>query len=125
MKTPLRVLLDENLPIKLKYRIITDDFHVSTVRDENWLGKKNGELLRLMQNAEFTVLISNDKHLTYQQNVPKFSLIVLYLKAASNRYDDLLPIVPNIQKALSKIKSEIDDGQIPQFLELRNIDSLI
>jgi hypothetical protein len=62
----LRVLLDENLPTKLKYRLISDELWVSTVRDQNWLGKKNGELLKLMQDADFHILISSDKSLVYQ-----------------------------------------------------------
>lgn len=35
----MKVLLDEQLPLKLKYRFMPE-IEVSTVRDENWLGEK-------------------------------------------------------------------------------------
>jgi len=44
----MKVLIDEQLPTKLKYRFTEPDFEVFTVRDIGWLGKKNGELLQLM-----------------------------------------------------------------------------
>ena len=121
MTRPLRVLLDENLPVKLKYRLIDDTIFVSTVRDQNWLGKKNGELLSAMQSEDFDVLISNDKYLGYQQNASKFSLIILQLNAFSNRYDDLLPLVSVIKETLLNIKSELENNQLTSFLEIRNL----
>jgi hypothetical protein len=36
-----------NLPVKLKYRFIEKGFDTCTVKDMNWLGSKNGELLQL------------------------------------------------------------------------------
>jgi len=35
----MKLLLDENLPVKLKYRFIDKGFDAYTVRDMNWLGK--------------------------------------------------------------------------------------
>jgi predicted nuclease of predicted toxin-antitoxin system len=42
----MKLLLDENLPVKLKYRFIDKGFDAYTVRDMNWLGKENGELFK-------------------------------------------------------------------------------
>jgi hypothetical protein len=39
----MKILLDENLPAKLKYDF-GSNHTIFTVRDMNWLGKKNGEL---------------------------------------------------------------------------------
>ncbi len=44
MIPPSAGLLDENIPIKIKYDF-GEDVEVRTVRVMNWLGKKNGELL--------------------------------------------------------------------------------
>ena len=47
----MKLLLDENLPKRLK-----DDFaghEIYTVRDKGWNGKKNGELLILMISENF------------------------------------------------------------------------
>lgn len=39
-----KVLLDENVPIRLKSQL--EDFKTYTVRDKQWNGLKNGELLK-------------------------------------------------------------------------------
>lgn len=118
----LRVLLDENLPTKLKYRLADEKVEVLTVRDQNWLGKKNGELLKLMQKSEFDVLLSSDKNLIYQQNTHKYSIILLRINVFSNRYEDLLKIVPQITTALSAIKDKIEINGKPTYLELIPLD---
>lgn len=118
----LQVLLDENLPTKLKYRLANEKFGVSTVRDQNWLGKKNGELLKLMQEGNFDVLVSSDKNLIYQQNTHKYSIIILRLNVYSNRYEDLLEIVPQITTALSAIKNKIETNGKSTYLELIPLD---
>ncbi|MGN6532725.1 MAG: DUF5615 family PIN-like protein [Ginsengibacter sp.] len=41
----MKLLLDENLPVKLKYRFTEKGINAFTVRDMRWLGKKNGDLL--------------------------------------------------------------------------------
>lgn len=54
------MLLDENLPIKLK-NYFSDIHIVTTVRDEKWSGIKNGTLLDLMQQHNFDALITKAK----------------------------------------------------------------
>lgn len=44
-------------------------FDVSTVPDEGWASRRNGDLLRLMLGAGFTVFVTMDRNLGYQQNV--------------------------------------------------------
>jgi predicted nuclease of predicted toxin-antitoxin system len=43
----MKLLLDENLPKRLKVDLM--EFEVSTVSDNGWAGKKNGELMKLME----------------------------------------------------------------------------
>lgn len=43
----MKILLDESLPRKLR-NSFGQEHEVRTVKDMSWLGKKNGELLRLM-----------------------------------------------------------------------------
>ena len=38
----MKLLLDENLQVKLKYRFEENGFETFTVKDMNWLGKQNG-----------------------------------------------------------------------------------
>lgn len=93
----MRVLLDENLPKRLKYRLLEQNHAASTAREMGWNGKKNGELLGLLTFSGFDVLITSDKNLIHQQNLDKFNVTVLLLNIKANRYayiqlllDDLL-----------------------------------
>jgi predicted nuclease of predicted toxin-antitoxin system len=83
----MKLLLDENLPKRLKTDLALHE--VYTVRDMGWNGTKNGELLKLMISEKFDVLITFDKNLQYQQNFSKYSLPVLVLNAKNNTYLDL------------------------------------
>ena len=42
-------------------------------------GKKNGELLRLMVNHKFDVLLTTDRNIKYQQNVKYLPVTILHL----------------------------------------------
>ena len=42
----MKLLLDENLPKKLKQDF--SEFEINTVAEMGWAGKTNGELLKLM-----------------------------------------------------------------------------
>jgi predicted nuclease of predicted toxin-antitoxin system len=96
----MKLLLDENLPKRLKQDF--PEFEISTVRDEGWNGLTNGELISRMLETGFEVLITFDKNLQYQQNFSKYPVQVIVLKAFSNRYKYLSPLVGKIKEALSK-----------------------
>jgi len=68
-----------------------------------WATIKNGELLVLAEK-EFDVFITVDRNLEFQQNLAKFDIAVLILRAPSNRLADLKPLVP---KVLSMVPSLI------------------
>lgn len=95
----MRVLLDENLPRKLKRAINAE---TTTVPERGWGGIKNGELLRRAA-AEFDVMLTMDRGIEYQQNISKLDLCLIVLSAASNDIDDLLPLVPKINIALDNV----------------------
>jgi rRNA maturation protein Rpf1 len=90
----MKLLLDENLPKKLKQHFT--EHEIFTVRDMGWNGKKNGELLNLMILNNFDALLTFDKNLQFQQNFKKYSLPVLVLNARSNSYITLNRLVPQI-----------------------------
>ncbi len=96
----MKILLDENLPKRLK-----KDFpeHVLyTVRDLGWNGKKNGELLKLLVENEFDLMLTFDKNIEYQQSLSKYTLTVFLLNAKSNSYPIIKQLVPAIKNKLSK-----------------------
>lgn len=92
----MRILLDENLPRKLKWSLDADAL---TVPERGWGGIKNGRLLRLAA-AEFDVFLTMDRGIAFQQNLTGIELCVVQLVAMSNDIDDLLPLVPAIRAAL-------------------------
>ncbi|MBC8112034.1 MAG: DUF5615 family PIN-like protein [Verrucomicrobia bacterium] len=83
----MKLLLDENLPKRLKLDFQTHE--IFTVRDKGWNGVKNGELLKLMTADGFQALLTFDKNLQYQQNFEKYTLTVFVLMAENNTYDVL------------------------------------
>lgn len=103
----MKILLDEQLPVKLKYRF-QPEFEISTVRDEHWLGTKNGALLSLAYNSGFTVFITNDQSLVYQQKLIQFEILFININQPSNRYNDILSVIFKIKEWLLKNKNEPD-----------------
>ncbi|MDH5604191.1 MAG: DUF5615 family PIN-like protein [Cyclobacteriaceae bacterium] len=100
----MKLLLDENLPKKLKFRF-DDRFEVLTVAEMGWSGLKNGELLIKMKTQNFRILISSDKNMGYQQNLEEYGISLVVLNAPDNRYTTLLEFFPNLEKVLlSEIK---------------------
>jgi hypothetical protein len=102
-----RLLLDENLPKKLKFRF-GDGFDVTTVPEMGWSSLKNGALLKAMNEAGIEYLVTADKNLSYQQNYQKWNVKLLVLNTFDNQYDAVLPFVAKI-KSLFDASSEIQD----------------
>jgi predicted nuclease of predicted toxin-antitoxin system len=96
----MRLLLDENLPKRLKQDF--PEFEIYTLKDKEWTGKSNGELLQLMIDNKFDALITFDKNLQYQQNFIKYSVTVLVLNAPDNSYEVLKMLIPKIKQVLSQ-----------------------
>lgn len=98
----MRVLLDENLPRRLK-RGFDEDVEALTVRDCGWIGLQDGDLLRLAQ-AEFDILVTSDKAIPYEQNLSLFSIAIVILEARSNRFEDLSVLLPQLNEAIKLIR---------------------
>lgn len=72
---------------------------VQTVPEAGWAGRKNGELLELAA-AAFDVFVTIDQNLQYQQSLSSSAIAVVVLECRSNRFDDLLPLVPKLLECL-------------------------
>jgi len=94
-----KVLLDENLPLKLKYRL-QDVCEIYTVNDKGWNALENGDLINAMQDDGFDYLITSDRNLQFQQNLAKYSMSFIVLNVPNNNYETILPLVPKINAAL-------------------------
>ena len=94
----MTILLDESVPRVVKIRL--PKFSISTVQEMGWTGMKNGELLAAA-SQQFTVLITADKNLRYQQNLKdhRLSIIVLPTNQVS-LVVTLLPVIQDILRAI-------------------------
>lgn len=97
----MKILLDESLPRKLR-----NDFgaahQILTVRDKGWLGKKNGDLLKLITDDKFDMFVTIDRNLPYQQNLQHLSVTIFVLCARNNRRETLQLLIPKLFERLNK-----------------------
>lgn len=98
----MRILLDECVPRPLR-RALTGH-EVRTIRELGWAGKQNGELLALMAAASLEVLLTVDQNLRHQQHLTASGVAVVVMVAPTNRWADLLPLIPRVEAALNRIQ---------------------
>lgn len=94
----MRLLLDENLPKRLKQDL--SEHEIFTVKDREWTGISNRKLLQLLIDHKFDALLTFDKNLQYQQNFSKYTIAVVVLNAADNSYMTLKLLVPKLKELL-------------------------
>jgi hypothetical protein len=97
----MRVLLDESLPRQLKQHF-SADVEVLTVQERGWSGIKNSELLRLAA-GEFDVFLTMDRGVQFQQNLQSLAIGIPIIRALSNRFEDLQPLISEVHNALDAI----------------------
>lgn len=93
----MKLLLDECIDRRLARDIAGHE--VKTVPELGWAALRNGEPLALAETA-FDIFVTMDRNLSFQQNLPRFSIAVLILRARSNRLADLRPLIPKLLLAL-------------------------
>ena len=93
----MKLLLDESLPRRLKADLKGHD--VKTVPEVGLRGKKNGELLKLIE-GKFDIFITVDQNLQYQINLRNTTIPIMVLGAQTNRYAELKKLVGKILKQL-------------------------
>lgn len=102
------MLLDENLPRKLKYRF-SQEYEVLTVPEMGWSGIKNGDLLQRMEAKDLKVLLSIDKNMSHQQNLEKYNISLVVFNSKDTRYASLVEFIPRVENILS---TELKPGLI-------------
>jgi predicted nuclease of predicted toxin-antitoxin system len=96
-----RVLFDENVPRRLRRELA--EFEVRTVQEEAWAGLKNGELLHAAQER-FSVLVTGDKRLQFQQNIAAFNIAVVVLSVSSITPATIRNVLPRIKEAIDQAR---------------------
>lgn len=93
----MRVLLDECLPRGLTHAFGAEH-QVTTVPEQGWAGKNNGELLQLASPA-FDVFVTIDRGLPYQQHLVSRPIAVV-----SNQLASLAPLMPELLEQLPRTR---------------------
>ena len=92
----MKLLLDENLPVKLK-TYFSAEHEIYTVKEQQWTGVKNGELLKLMEQNDFEGLVTIDKNLIHQQNVKSLNIKIFIFNAPDNKLPTLQPFLAELE----------------------------
>lgn len=100
----MRLLLDECVDRRLARDLVGHS--VSTVPRRGWAGIKNGELLALAEK-EFDVFITVDRKIATQQDLTKFKIPVLLLRAQTNRLEDVRPLIAELLKTVDRARAGI------------------
>ena len=95
-----RVLLDENLPRKLRRELL--DFTVRTVQEQGWTSYANGQLLGRAQE-HFDVLLTADRRLQFQQNLARFDIGIVVIVTPSLRFRIIRTAIAEIREALRTV----------------------
>lgn len=95
----MKVLLDENLPHRLRFRL--GNHEAFTVSYMGWAGLKNGELLTAAEEAGFEVFVTGDQTLSYEQNLTGRRIAVLVLSTIDR--DILKSNAPLVAAALDNV----------------------
>lgn len=98
----MKLLIDENLTPKLATSLAP--ITALGIRALGWADESNGSLLRLMHAEGFTILLTSDSKLKYQQNLEKHRISIIVLEIFKGTRKDQLACVPEIREACLGIK---------------------
>ena len=94
----MNILLDECVPARFARSLVGHS--VTTVQRHGWSGIKNGEVLALAEK-EFDAFVTVDRKLATQQDLTKFKIPVLLLRARTNRLEDVRPLATELLEKIS------------------------
>jgi predicted nuclease of predicted toxin-antitoxin system len=100
----MKVLLDENIDIRLQQHFLAAGHECSTVKQMGWSGVKNGHLLRLAEEHQFDLLLAVDKNLPYQQSLAGKRISVLIPDIKRNTLASLLEIFSHILQEMNHLE---------------------
>lgn len=100
----MKILLDECVDRRLARDLVGHS--ISTVPRRGWAGIKNGDLLTLAEK-EFDAFITVDRRLSTQQDLTKFKIAVLLIRAGTNRLEDIRPLVSELLRKLPEAKASM------------------
>lgn len=97
----MRVLIDEQMPTELAGELAGHD--VRTIGQMGWKGLDNSALLE-QAGEQFGALISMDKNMPVQQDISRYRVGVVLVRAHSNRIEAIRPLIPAILRAMAEVR---------------------
>ncbi len=94
----MKRLLDENVDRDFKYLLPEHD--VRHIEDMGWKGLSNGSLLDAAETERFEILLTADKRMQFQQNVPSRKLALAVLDVHPRNMANLAACVPELRRRL-------------------------
>lgn len=97
---PIRILLDQNAPLGLRRAFRQ---HEITHADElDWGRLRNGELIRVAEEAGFAIMITCDRNVRYQQHLEGRRIALIELSGGG---------WPTIRNHLDRILAAVEGAQ--------------
>ena len=96
-----RVLLDENMPRKLRREL--PGCVVRTVQEEGWGSFENGALLRRAA-ANFDVFVTADRRMQFQQTLSGYEIGVVVIVTPRLWYAVLKTVGPELREAVASVR---------------------
>lgn len=98
----MRLLIDESIPEQIEPYLA--EFNAAVVRRENLKGLRNGVLLRAAVDRGFTVILSADQSLRFQQNLGRIGIGAVVIVNIRNRMVDIVPVLDKIRSAIATVQ---------------------
>ena len=99
----MKVLLDGCVPERLRSQLPGHEVH--SARFAGFSGRKNGDLLRLAEQAGYDVLLTVDQGIPYQHSMSGRTIAVLVLRAPANDIHTLKKMADAAARSLSVISA--------------------
>lgn len=91
------------IPVRLRLEF-TGEHVVETVEYRGWKGVVNGAILPLARAAGYDCLVTRDRGIPAQQNLPALGISVVVVRPRGQDLDDWREMVPGIEQELRTIR---------------------
>ena len=108
----MNILLDECVDRRLARDLV--GHIVTTVPRKGWAGIKNGDLLALAEQ-EFDVFVTVDRKIAIEQDLTRFTLAVILLRAQTNRLEHIRPLA-------AALLQQIEHALVGELTVISNAD---
>jgi predicted nuclease of predicted toxin-antitoxin system len=103
----VRILFDQGTPVPLRKHLSAHQ--VATTFELGWNNLKNGELLQKAEENGFSVLVTTDQNLRYQQDLTGRKIAIVVLTTTS---------WPRIEHVVTSVAKAVDSATPSSYAEI-------